>query len=171
MQQPYFSYAGAAADGVRTRYSPQLSYYYGTFGGIAEYVHSEVPIRKGAVREDIAHDAWQVAGSIVLTGEPATDAGAGVRPRANFDFGHGHFGAFQIAVRYHALRIADRAETLNLATPGSSLEAAAWTLGLNWYLTQNFKYVVNFERTVFDGGADGGRQPENAFVFRTQINF
>ena len=32
-------------------------------GGFAEYVHTETPIRKGIVREDIAHDAWQVAAS------------------------------------------------------------------------------------------------------------
>ena len=90
---------GAVADGTRTRYSPQAVLSSEAFGGWAEYVHTETPIRDGAVREDIAHDAWQVAGSWVLTGEAATDAGAGVRPRANFDFGNGHWGAFQVAAR------------------------------------------------------------------------
>jgi len=169
IQQPYFSYTGAAADGVRTRYSPQLFYYHKAFGGFAEYVHSELPIRKGTVREDIGHDSWQVAASLVLTGETATDAGAGVRPKANFDFGAGHLGALQIAARYHALEIDERAFVLNLPTAGSSRKAEAWTLGLNWFLTPNFKYVFNFERTVFDG--DGARKPENAVVFRTQVNF
>jgi hypothetical protein len=42
---------------------------------------------------------------------------------------------------------------------------------VNWYLTPNFKYVFNVERTVFDGGADGARPAENALAFRTQINF
>ena len=86
LEQPYFSYSGASADGVRTRYSPQAFYYYKAFGGFAEYVHTEMPIRKGLVREEIAHDAWQVAGSFVLTGEAATDAGAGVRPTGEFRF-------------------------------------------------------------------------------------
>ena len=58
-----------------------------------------------------------------------------------------------------------------MAAAGSSRKAEAWTLGLNWYLTQNFKYVVDFERTVFDGDADGPRKAENALVFRTQVNF
>ena len=171
LEQEYFSYNGASADGVRTRYSPQLSYYYKGFGAFGEYVHTELPILKGSVREDIAHEAWQVAGSVVLTGEAATDAGAGVRPRANFDFGNGHLGAFQIAARYHTLNIDDRAFTVNLATPGSSRKAEAWTAGLNWYLTPNFKYVFNFERTVFDGDPDGPRKAENALVFRTQVAF
>jgi phosphate-selective porin OprO and OprP len=170
VQQPYFSYIGASADGVRTRYSPQFSYTYDAFGGWAEYVHSTLPIRKDAVVDDIAHDAWQVAGWIVLTGEKPTDATGSVRPRANFDFGHGHFGAIQIAARYHALYVDRNALTLGLAAAGSSRMAEAWTAGVNWYLTANFKYVFNFERTVFDDGA-GPRPPENAFVFRTQAYF
>jgi phosphate-selective porin OprO/OprP len=171
LEQPYFSYNGASADGARRRYSPQAFYYYKAFGGFAEYVHTKTPIQKGVVREEIAHDAWQVAGSIVLTGEAATDAGAGVRPRASFDFGNGNLGAFQVAGRYHSLRVDDRAFTLNLAAAGSSRRAESWTAGLNWYLTPNFKYVFNFERTVFDDDSDGPRKVENGFVFRTQINF
>ena len=127
---------------------------------------------KGTVVEhDIAHDAWQVAGSWVLTGEDATDAAAGIRPRNNFDFGNGHLGAFQIAARYHELTVDNEAFTLNLAAPGSSRKAEAWTVGLNWYLSGNFRYTFNFERTVFDDDPDGPRTAENAFVLRTQVNF
>jgi phosphate-selective porin OprO/OprP len=168
--QPYFSYSGAAADGVRRRYSPQAFYYFKSFGGFAEYVHTATPVRKGAVREEIAHDAWQVAASYVLTGETATDNGAGVRRRASVGPG-GSLGAFQIAARYHTLRVDDRALTLGFATPGSSRSADAWTVGLNWFLTSNVRYTFNFERTVFDGDPDGPRPAEDAFVFRTQVSF
>jgi phosphate-selective porin OprO/OprP len=171
LEQPYLSYSGAAADGVRTRYSPQAFYYYKTFGGFAEYVHTNTPIRKGVVREEVTHDAWQVAGSYVLTGEAATDAGIGVRPRANFDFGNGHLGAFQVAARYHTLKVDPRALTFGLAAAGSSQKAEAWTVGVNWYLTGNFRYTFNFERTVFDDDPEGPRKAESAFVFRTQVNF
>ena len=170
--QPYFSYAGTVADGVRTRYSPQAFYYYKRFGGFGELVHTVTPMTKGTVVEhDITHDAWQVAGSWVLTGEDATDAAAGIRPRNNFDFGNGHWGAFQIALRYHELTVDEEAFTLNLAAPGSSRKAEAWTVGLNWYLSGNFRYTFNFERTVFDDDPDGPRKAENAFLLRTQVNF
>ena len=171
--QPYFSYlaTGAVGDGMRTRYSPQAWYFYKAFGGWGEYVHTDTPVRRGEVADDIAHDAWQVAGSWVLTGEKATDAGSGVRPRANFDFGNGNWGAFQVAARYHTLEVDEQAITLGLATPGSSRKAEAWTVGLRWYLTGNFWYTVNFERTVFDGDPDGPRKAENALAFRTQVNF
>ena len=171
LEQPYFSYSGASADGRRTRYSPQAFYYLGAFGGFAEYVHTRLPIRKGSVREQISHDAWQIAGSYVLTGETATDAAGGLRPRTDFDVGNGHFGALQVAARYHSLSVDERALTLGLAAEGSSRRADAWTLGLNWYLTGHLRYTFNFERTDFDDGADAARPAENAVVFRTQVNF
>jgi phosphate-selective porin OprO/OprP len=171
--QPYFAYlgTGVSAAGARTRYSPQAFYFYKGFGGWFEYVHTNVPVQKDSVRAEIPSKAWQVAGSFVLTGEGATDSSSGLRPRANFDFGNGHWGAFQVAARYHTLEIDDQAITLGFATPGSSRTAEGWTVGLNWYLTGNFRYTFNFERTVFDGDPDGGRKAENGFAFRSQVNF
>ena len=107
----------------------------------------------------------------MITGENATDASAGVRPRANFDFGNGNWGAFQVAARYHELRIERDAFTFNLAAAAASRTAESWTVGLNWYLTGNLRYTFNFERTVFDGSADGPRRAENAAAFRTQVSF
>lgn len=169
--QSFFSYSGAVADGVRSRYSPQLFYNHKSFAGLVEYVHNQSAVSKGGVTSDIGHHSWQVAGSWVLTGEAATDGSTGIKPRANFDFGTGHLGAFQVAARYHVLKVDDQAFVLNFASAGASRKAEAWTLGLNWFLTPNFKYVVNFERTVFDEDSDGPRKPENALVFRTQIAF
>jgi phosphate-selective porin OprO/OprP len=172
LQQAYFSYAGAVADGRRTRYSPHVFYFHKAFGGWGEYVHTRTPITRGAVTgEEISHDAWQVAVSYVLTGETATDAGSGVRPRAEFDFGNGNWGAFQVAARYHALEVGENAITQQLAAPGSSRTAEGWTVGLRWYMTRNLWNTVNVERTVFDGDPDGPRPAENALAFRTQLDF
>ena len=170
--QPFFSYAtGAVANGRRVRYSPQLFFFRGPFGSWAEYVHTELPITRNGVSDDIENRAWQVAASWVLTGEAATDAGAGVRPRAIFDPATGHWGAFQIAARIHELEVDQAAIVLGLAAAGSSRKAQAWTVGLNWILTPNVKYVLNFERTVFDDNRAGARPPENGIAFRTQLNF
>jgi phosphate-selective porin OprO/OprP len=171
LQQTFFSYAGATGDGVRTRYSPQGFYYYKSFNALAEYVHSEMPARRNGYAADARHDAWQVAAAYVLTGEAATESSAGLRPRANFDVGARHFGAFQLAARYHVLKIGEDALPLSAAGTVASRKAEAWTVGLNWYLTPHFKYVFNFERTVFDDAGEGARPPENAYVFRTQVSF
>jgi phosphate-selective porin OprO and OprP len=169
--QLFFSYDGVLNDGVRVRYSPQFFYYFKAFGGFSEYTRTEVPMRKALDRADIRHDAWQVAVSYVLTGETATDSAAGIRPRTNAEFGHGSLGAFQVAARYHTLQLDRDAFALGFASPGSSGRAEAWTVGLNWCLTPNLRYTYNFERTVFDSGADGARRREDAFVFRTQVAF
>ncbi len=172
LQVRYFSYAtDAVADGRRTRYSPQAFGFVGPFGGWVEYVHTDMPVALAGVTEDIWNRAWQVAGSWVLTGEAATDSVQGVRPRAPFDPPAGHWGAFQVAARIHQLEVDPSVVTLGFAAPGSSRKADAWTVGLNWYLTVNVRYTLNFERTVFDDDPDGPRKPENALVFRTQIAF
>ena len=168
--QTFLSYAGATADGRLNRYSPQASYYFKRLGAIAEYVHTNVPMRKATVRREISQEAWQIAGSFVLTkGDRVTEGG--VRPLHNFDFGNGHLGALQVAARYHALFADEEVVTLGLADAGSSREAKAWTLGLNWYLNPNFRYLVNFERIDFDADDLSARQAENAIAFRAQVSF
>ena len=169
VQPTFFAYAGATADGRRNRYSPYAFYYLKAFGAFAEYTHTELPVRKDTTREVVAHRAWQAVASVVLTGESGTEAG--VRPRNDFDFGNGHWGAFQVAVRYTELSVDRAAIDLGLAAAGSSRRASAWTAGLNWYLTPNFKYVVNFDRVVFDGETNTPRGPENVVAFRTQLSF
>ena len=172
LQQSYFAYAvggAVVADGVRRRYSPAVSYYRKRFGAFAEYAHSEMPIRKGEAVVDVGNDAWAVSASWVLTGETAGDTL--VRPRANFDFGAGHYGALQIAARYHELTVDRDAFAFELAAAGASRKAESWTVGLNWYPAPFLKYVLDFERTVFDDNAAGARPPETALFFRTQLYF
>jgi phosphate-selective porin OprO/OprP len=60
---------------------------------------------------------------------------------------------------------------LGLTAPGSSREAKAWTVGLNWYLNPYLKYVVNFEQTRFGGSDPAARGTEHALAFRAQVNF
>jgi phosphate-selective porin OprO and OprP len=169
LQQTIFAYTGATAAGTRTRYSPQASYVYKSVSGFFEYVHSEVPVTSATSHADVAHQAWQIAGSFLITGESATDGSTGVRPRTNFDAGNGHWGAFQIAARYHHLEADPGARPF--AAAGSALAAGGWTVGLNWYLTPNVRYLVNVERTVFDDAANSARPAENAVVFRSQLYF
>ena len=169
LQQTIFAYTGAVADGTRVRYSPQASYVFKSFAGLFEYVHTEMPVASATARSDVAHQAWQIAGSFLITGEAATDGSTSVRPRENFDFGNGHWGAFQIVARYHRLEVDEAGR--RFAAAGSALTAEGWTAGVNWYLTPNIRYLVNVERTVFDGNGNSARPAENALVFRSQLAF
>lgn len=168
-QQTFFTYdRNAVGEGLRHRISPQAFYYYKAIGGFAEYVRSTGHISRAAAGDDITHEAWQVAGSFVLTGESASDRG--VRPARAFDPAKRQWGALQLAARYHTLDVDPRAAALGLLGSGS-LRARAFAVGANWYLNPIVKWVVNVERTTFDGAAGENRPPEFALLVRNQIAF
>jgi phosphate-selective porin OprO and OprP len=177
-QQLFFVYAGgvtpAQGVGKRTRYSPQGFLYAGPFGGYFEWVRSAGDVQRGpadaVVRAEVDHTAWQVAVSWVLTGEASTERG--VRPASSFDpIRHSGRGAVQIAARYNELRVSQNAIDLGFAAPGSSRTAEAWAVGANWYMNAYIRWVLNFERTVFDGDPHGPRAAENALMFIGQLAF
>jgi phosphate-selective porin OprO/OprP len=172
-QLVFFSYvSAAAADGTRTRISPQGSFHLGPAGVLGEYVRSRQPVRKGTDVARVSNEAWEVSASVVLTGETAT--ASGVRPRRSFDPTRHTWGALELAARVNRLSVDGTAFSRGLADPTKSArEARAWAVGLNWYLNRNVKYVVDFERTTFTGGATAGgdRRPENAILVRSQVAF
>lgn len=166
-----------AADGLHRRWSPQAYYYNGAFGLQAEYVTSEQEVRvaSGANAGRVKHlhnNAWQVLGSWVLSGEDASYKGV-ARPNHAFTVGGAGWGAFELVTRYGELDIDDDAFPLfaNPATSASGVEA--WSLGLNWYLTQNLKLAATYSHASFDGGAAAGadREDEKTVFTRAQISF
>ena len=168
-RQAFFAYtAGSAGEGRRNRWSPQAVYYHGPFWGYAEYVTSTGAVRRGETRAEVEHTAWQVAGSWVLTGEPAVERN--VRPRINFDPPSNHWGALQLVGRYQRLYVSRNAFDLGLAAAGASTRADAWVVGVNWYMNPLVKWYVNVERTIFDGTTRAARRPENMLTFQAQFS-
>lgn len=166
--------AGITADGTRNRISPQLSFYSGRFGLMAEYAWSESWVKKASTgtRAQFRGEAWQATATFTLTGEPASYAG--VRPREAFEPGQGRWGTLELAGRVNGIEIGTEAFREGIVDPTKSVRKAfAWTVGLNWILSRNVKQVVNFERTTFTAGAADGtdRPAEHAFFIRTQVSF
>jgi phosphate-selective porin OprO and OprP len=165
--------AGITADGTRKRYSPQVSFYSGPFGLMAEYAQSESRVLRASTGDhaDLTARAWQTTATLTLTGDAASYAG--VRPRKPFDPPHGQWGAFELAARVNGLEIRSSAVSEGLVDPTrSARKAFAWAVGLNWYLNRNVKQVFDYERTTFTGGAAAGNRPaENAVFVRTQLSF
>lgn len=169
-RQTFFAYAGATGDGRRTRLSPQAFYYRGPFGAYGEYVRSRGGVAKGGTTGEVDHEAWQVAASWVLTGEPAPPE-RNPRPAVSFDPPSRHFGALQVAARLQRLSVSESAATRGLLAANASRSASVRAIGLNWYLNPFVKWNLNLERTVFDGGADGTRPGETMVLVRTQLAF
>ena len=182
-QSTFFRYRTGAtptlADGERTRIAPQFYYYVGSFGLLGEYtqVSQDVSRATPSGLRDASLDttAWQLAASWFLTGEEA--AFRGFRPGSIFSLENGTWGAFELVGRYHELSVDDAAfagGVDSFADPAvSARKATAWALGVNWYLNENLKWVLNYERTSFEGGAAGGadREDEEAFLTRVALGF
>jgi phosphate-selective porin OprO/OprP len=168
--QAYYSYApGVVADGVRSRITPAAFYYYRSFGAFTEYVRSAQTVARGTFSEEIDNHAWQVTGSYVLTGEPASERG--VRPRQNFDPAAGNWGAFQVIARYASLSVDEDAFTNGLAAAGASQDTHSWGIGLNWYPNPWIKWYASVEHTSFDTLTPVARPSEDIIFVRGQLAF
>lgn len=198
-QRSFFSYyapttvTGAAspnstiANGERLRISPQAFYYYKSFGLLSEYVGETQDVSRtlgsGASaltrRAALKPDSWQLMATYLVTGD---DASFGtVVPKRPFAIGEPGWGALELAARVSELSLDSGTFTdvkgivdSWFADPtAQASKAIAWTLGANWYLTQNVEWVLNYTTTRFDGGAKDGRDraDERAFFTRFQVAF
>ncbi len=184
-QQTFFRYnSGIIADGQRIRWSPQGSYYLGPLGIIAEYARVSQDVSKASggslggggsgsnslvladSNKKLSHDAWSIGVSYLITGEDASFKG--VKPKNDFDFDKGNWGAWELVARYSEINLdKDTFKNANgqYAKDGagstdayadltkSAQAAKTWTAGVNWYLNQNTKFAINYAQTSFDGGA------------------
>ncbi len=183
-QLTVFSYAGGSAtniqaNGPRIRTSPQASYYYKSLGLLTEYVDSAQDLsglKAGILNKNKFHNkAWQVSSTYVLTGEDASYSG--VKPRHPLDF-NGNWGAFELAGRYGVLKIDHNIFDEGFSSLNTSIsKEAAWAAGLNWYINNNVKFLIDFEQTKFTRGdsatvgAPQNRKTENVVTSRLQVNF
>ncbi|MBN8281226.1 MAG: porin [Gammaproteobacteria bacterium] len=192
--QNFFSYRVAAAasganpatnstiqDGDRVRLTPQLYWYSGSVGLLAEYINVETDVSRQATatdpvrRDTLDNNAWQVQLSWFATGEE--ESYKGFTPDAVFVPGGDGWGALEFVARYQELDVDDAAFTdgaQSFADPAKSAsEAKSAGVGVNWYLNQNIKVAVEYEHTSFTGGATGGADldDENALLTRVQLSF
>ncbi len=187
-QATFFRYRGTGAtgtgiptiaDGERTRLAPQLYYYVGQFGLIGEYTEVEQDVSRalatGTRAATVDTDGWQLAASYFLTGEEASFRG--FQPKARFSLADKTWGAFEVKARVQNLSVDENAfsgGSSSFADPAvSASEADSWGIGLNWYLNENVKWLLDYESTSFEGGAaDGGDRPdEDAYQLRLAVGF
>ena len=106
-------------------------------------------------------NAWQLAVSYFLTGEEASFKG--FQPKTRFSPSEGTWGAFEIKARVQQLNVDDNAfggGSDSFADPAvSASQADSYGVGLNWYLSENVKWLLDYEHTTFEGGAVDGDRP------------
>jgi phosphate-selective porin OprO and OprP len=122
----------------------------------------------------VSNQAWQVAGSWVITGERPTYNG--VKPKTPFAPGTGGWGAWELAARFGQLLIdqevfeGDRFAVS--ATQPSTVHT--WAVGLNWYPTRFLKWQTAYEETIYDavsGTTAEAREREHFLITRLSLFF
>jgi phosphate-selective porin OprO/OprP len=191
-QQAIFAYAAASttlsptfAHLRETHLNPQLYYYYGPVGLLAEYVWVKQGVQRGNTTADLSHKAYHVSASFVLGGKPTYE---GVTIDHSYDLAAGHLGALELAGRWDALIIDDGAfdnatpagggYATGFANPTTAVsKAQGWTGAVVYHPLRTLKLALNFEQTFFKGGAAGAdkiatdRKTENLLFARVHVKF
>jgi phosphate-selective porin OprO/OprP len=177
-QNTIYSYLASSTDpngtviafNRHTRVNPQLYYYIGPVGLLAEWVKEYQEFLKGTDTGAINHNAGHVTLSYVIGGDESYE---GFKPRKPIDLAAGTFGAVELAVRYSFLNL-DDVSFPTLADPAKSVTRADETgAAVNWAPNRNLKLMADWQRTTFKGGAaaDANRKTENVGIARLQIAF
>jgi phosphate-selective porin OprO/OprP len=161
----------ALADGNHWRVTGQAHVYRGRFGALAEYIHSSQDVALDEAATEVSSDAWQLALNAVVFG--GTASFKGTAPAEAFAPKDGNWGAFEVAARYNELRVGEEAFTFAVDPARSASLARSFGVGASWILGRSLRFVANYERTSFEGGAamSLNRPTENAILGRVQTAF
>tara|TARA_R110002073_G_scaffold6555_2_gene38606 strand:- start:18125 stop:19531 length:1407 start_codon:yes stop_codon:yes gene_type:complete len=142
----------------------ELAYTYGSLSLQGEYYY--IDIERDGPNPDLDFSGYYLEGSWFLTDDMRSYSGnkgsyGKVKPRSIV--GKGGIGAWQLAVRFSSVDLND-----NDITGG---DAQNFSLGLNWYATNNIRMSANYINVLdVTGGAGDGDEPE-AFQMRAQVEF
>ena len=173
-QTTFFKYSSTAvANGQHNRLVPQAYYYAGPLGLMSEYAISSQKVLNKTFSQRVRNEAWQVAGSFMLTGEK--NAYAGFRPRNATEHTTGlrRLGAVELKLRYSQLRI-DGDAFPRLANPATAPQSAKEkAIGMSWYLNRYVKLETDYEHTGFGVSLSTANplHSENVLMNRIQLAF
>jgi phosphate-selective porin OprO/OprP len=170
----FFAYSSTtSANGSRNRLSPQAYYYRGPLGILGEYATVNQAVVKGASSDTLKNSAWHITTSWLLTGEDASYGG--VKPITPYKPGpDGGWGALELVARYQENNLDDKAASYADTAKGYATAAKTWGVGLNWYLTADSKFALNYDLTTFDNLHKGTvltGDKEHFLVARYQLAF
>jgi phosphate-selective porin OprO and OprP len=173
-QNTFFKYSSTAlANGQHNRISPQAYYYAGPVGLLGEFAISSQDVLNKGITRRLKNEAWQVTGSVMLTGEK--NGYSGIRPRHSFEPTNvlRHFGAVELALRYSQVRIDGDAFPLFANPQTVAQRAEEQGIGVNWYLNRFVKLVTDYEHTRFRMVLNTATplHSENVLMSRIQLAF
>lgn len=159
----------AHADGERVRVGGHLLWELGPVLVFGELIASSQVVRLGAALTTVDNLGWSSQLSVLLTGEDASWS----RTRPGDPLADGGPGALELALRFGGIDIDREAFERGLADPTSPRAYRTLAVGLNWYLDEQVKLQLNWERAMFTGALGSGapRDPEDLLGLRVQYIF
>ncbi len=127
-----------------------------------------VDVERLANRNSLDFSGGYVQASWILTGEMRKYNNkkavfGGVKPLKAFNMADGSFGAFELAARYSKIDVTDK-DIL-----GGKM--SNYSLGANWYLNNNLRFMANYIFVDTDGSAVSANDNPQILLLRTQISF
>jgi phosphate-selective porin OprO/OprP len=150
------------ANGLRTRLCPELTYFAGPVGFLAQYYDERQdmsPVASGhgsGLVEDVPFTGYTFLGTCLLTGETRTTYSQQIFPLRNFDPRHPIScpGAWELVLRTSHLDVGDIIYSkgiADLANPATTANVATeYTLGFNWYFNAFVRMQFNYEHDMFN---------------------
>jgi phosphate-selective porin OprO and OprP len=124
----------------------------GSFSAQAEYGELSVDT-PSFIAGNPTFEGWYVDASYFLTGERRPyDKGSFGRVKVKNPVWKGGKGAWQIAGRYDVIDLSDNSGFVCAACG----EQATWLLGVNWYLNDYTRLMLNYNESKIDGGINEG---------------
>jgi len=187
--------SGVRADGERTRWSPEVVYFWGPLGFAAQYFHQDQrlrPVFTGAGSQflvDVPAEGFYILGTLLLTGEERTTYSQAISPLRPFDPSHPCLcnGAWELVGRVSRLRLGEEVfqrlptgKTTSITLADSTrftAGATEFTLGFNWYLNRWVRMQFNWEHAWFDDpvrlgpGPGGLLRHQDSLLTRLQVIF
>lgn len=171
-QLTFFQYnTGTTATGTHYRLNPQVFYYNGPFGLIAETVYDLQEFGRGGVSRDVGTWGWTIEPSWAIGG---TNTYNGVQIAPGNALTEGGWGAWLLAARSGAILIDGNAFAGNAATqlanPATQVRTAIdFGAQVSWYPQDNLRFSLSYDNTHYSDGAN--RPTEHAVIGRAQVAF
>lgn len=157
-----------------TYWGTEGAFVYDRFSVQGEYSH--LTVDRYGTAPSLNFDGYYLFGTVFLTGESRSFKGGTVdrvKPFNDFNPSNGHWGAFELAVRYDRLNLTDH----DLSPLDHT--ADSFTGGLNWYLNPNTRFTFNYIRfkgtnsplVVAPVAVNGTTAKGDAFASRLQFDF
>jgi phosphate-selective porin OprO/OprP len=138
----------------------EAAFVWGSFSMQGEYAQLWVDTPGVLNTVDPSYDGWYIDASWFITGETRNYSGdEGIFDRIKvkrpvlWSKGQGGWGAWQIAGRYDVVNLADE----NSVIPGCQFcgDQETWLFGLNWYINDYTRFMLNVTQSKIEGGNDG----------------